>query len=44
MSDYSLELIHDNRTVWQVGPAEYDRSKSPYFCADVEIRKAPDQK
>lgn len=44
MSDYSLELMRGDRTVWQVGPGEYDRSKARYFCADVEIRQFPDQK
>jgi hypothetical protein len=44
MSDYSLDLMHGDRTVWQVGSGEYDRSKASYFCADVEIRQSPDQK
>ncbi len=44
MSDFSLELVHDDRTVWHVDRGEYERSTAPYYCASVEVREAPDEK
>lgn len=39
-SDYRLELKHNDRIVWEVGPPSSDRNL-PYFFTSVETRSAP---